>query len=336
VVPEHIPALEKSKDKFRRNRRNPHNPLTLLKAYSLQRNRGIVLALNRQGGVECAQLNSGWCKFMRIPSARQFTYVVLVLCIICSRVALAADEPAFSKDQIKHFLLTAKIIAAKSSSKGVTHPSRLTLSDGTVTHEASFQRVDEHKSVMKLESGAIVINFVDSYKYNIAGFAVAELLGLDDLVPVYVERKWQGQSGSLSWWLPVKMDGADMVARKIDPPDPEAWNKQMYRVRVFNELIYDSDANQTNLLIGPEWQIWRIDFTRAFRPEKDLKTPANLVRCDRQLLEKLKALKSDELMEKTHNYLTKDEVHALMVRRDKIVSHFETLAKQKGENTVLY
>jgi hypothetical protein len=36
------------------------------------------------------------------------------------------------------------------------------------------------------------------------------------------------------------------------------------------------------------------------------------VKCDRQLFEKLKALKADELTEKTKRYLTKSEVNAVM------------------------
>jgi len=34
--------------------------------------------------------------------------------------------------------------------------------------------------------------------------------------------------------------------------------------------------------------------------------------------------------------LTDPEVQAVMARRDKIVSHFEKLVTQKGENEVLY
>jgi hypothetical protein len=64
--------------------------------------------------------------------------------------------------------------------------------------------------------------------------------------------------------------------------------------------------------------------------------PKNLVKCDRQLLEKLKALKGDELAQKTKRYLTQDEVNAVMARRDKIVATFQTLISQKGEGEVLY
>jgi len=243
-----------------------------------------------------------------------------VVCLTCALFAVAADEPTLTKEQIKQFLRTAKVVHSQDAKKGITHTMRLTLSDGTVTHDASFQPIDEHKREMKLATGGVELNFVDSYKYNIAAYQLAELLGMDDMLPVYVERKWEGNTGSLSWWLPVKMDEAERYKRKITAPDPDAWNNQMYKIRVFDQLVSDSDPNLTNVLIGEDWKIWRIDFSRAFRLNKDLKNPKDLVRCDRQLLERLKALDTNALTEKTNRYLTKEEVKAVMARRDKIVA----------------
>jgi hypothetical protein len=69
---------------------------------------------------------------------------------------------------------------------------------------------------------------------------------------------------------------------------------------------------------------------------KDLRNPGDLVRCDRQLLEKLKSLDANQLAENTKHYLHKDEVKAVMARRDKIVALFEKLIPEKGEKEVLY
>jgi len=262
--------------------------------------------------------------------------VAALLCLIWPGMVRAADETTLTKEQIKNFLLTAKVVKSEQFNKGITGTSRLTLTDGTVTHDASFQGVDEHAPLKQLPTGTEV-GFVDSYKYNIAAYRLAELLGLDDMLPVYVERKWKGNPGSLSWWLPVKMDEGERRKKNLQAPDLDAWNNQMYRIRVFDQLVDDTDANLTNVLIGEDWKLWRIDFTRAFRSQKDLKDPqANLVRCDRQLLEKLKTLDGKELAEKTKHYLDKDDVKAVMARRDKIVEHFQKLVAEKGENTVLY
>ena len=261
--------------------------------------------------------------------------LVAVVCLLGTPLVTASDEPTLTKEQITQFLLTAKVVKSEHTKKGITEPWRLTLTDGTVTHDASFQTIDQHKPSMQLASG-IELNFVDSYKYNIAAYQLAELLGLDDLVPVYVERKWKGDTGSLSWWLPVKMDEVERHKQKLTPPDPDAWNHQMYRVRVLDQLVYDNDPNLTNVLIGENWKIWRVDFTRAFRLSKDLRDPKDAEHCDRQLLEKLKALDGNEVAAKTKGYLTKDEVKAVMARRDKIVALLQKLIAEKGESEVLY
>jgi hypothetical protein len=271
---------------------------------------------------------------LRLPWLR-LLFVVAVHAI-CAVTLTATDEPTLSKEQIKQFLLTAKVVDKRPVYTGVTSTFRLTLTDGTLTHYAHFQPVEEHKPVMKLADGRTETNFVDSYKYNIAAYALAELIGFDDMMPVYVERKVDGKAGSVSWWLPWKMDDAQRMKQKLEPPDKDSWNNQMYKIRAFDNLVYDTDPNLTNVLIGEDWKLWRIDFSRAFRTFKDVKDPKDLVRCDRQLLERLKALNANDLTEKTKGYLTKDEVKSVMARRDKIVERFQKLIAEKGENEVLY
>jgi len=246
------------------------------------------------------------------------------------------NEPNLTDEQEREFLLNAKVIASKQTGKGITNPWKLTLTDGTVTHDASFQPVDEHKAKMEFSDGHTEYNFVDSYHYNIAGYELARMLGMDNMVPVYVERKWNGMIGSLSWWIPWKWDEVMRHKEGLQPPDPDAWNNQMYKIRVFDELIYDTDPNLTNVLITEDWRIWRIDFSRAFRQYNTLLNPKDLVMCDRQLLQKMKELKFDEVYARTHPHLNKGEVKAVLARRDKIVATFQKLVAQKGEGAVLY
>src|SRR5436853_5509683 len=87
--------------------------------------------------------------------------LVTVVCLISPCLVMAADESTPNKEQIKHFLLTAKVVGSKQSVKGVTQPWTLTLSDGTLTHDASFQPIDEHKTNVTLASGRTEMNFVD-------------------------------------------------------------------------------------------------------------------------------------------------------------------------------
>jgi len=261
---------------------------------------------------------------------------VVALLVISPRTVPASDEPVLSKEEMRHFLLTAKVVASTQTQKGTTNPYRLTLSDGKLTHDASFQAIDEHRPIREFANGTREINFVDSYKYNIAGFVLSELLGVDDMVPMYVERTWNGRRGAIGWWLPVTMDEADRQKRKLAAPDLERWNEQMYRIRVFDALIYDNDINLTNVLIGANWKIYRVDFSRAFRLSPTVRDARDLVMCDRQLLAKLKALDAAEVAAKTRPFLTQRELQALMARRDQIVAIFERFVRDKGEAAVFY
>jgi hypothetical protein len=272
---------------------------------------------------------------MRLLALSLRTLVVVIAVYVTSQSAVASDEPTLSKEEIKHFLLTAKVVKSEHTRKGITNPWRLTLTDGTVTHDASFQAIDEHQASKQLASRT-ELNFVDSYKYNIAAYQLAELLDVDNMLPVTVERKWQGNAGSLSWWLPVKMDEVERHKQKLAAPDADAWNNQMYKIRVFNQLVGDTDINLTNVLIGEDWKIWRVDFTRAFRRHNDLKDPKDLVRCERHFFEKLKTLDGNDVAVRTKGYLNKDEVKAVVTRRDKIVAYFQKLISEKGEAEVLY
>ena len=105
---------------------------------------------------------------------------------------------------------------------------------------------------------------------------------------------------------------------------------------LFNELIYNADWNLQNILIGKSWEIYMVDFSRAFRPYHDLKNPKDLVRCSRELLKQLAMLKAEELEEKAGKYLNESEIESVMRRRDKIMQHFYKLMVERGETEVFF
>ena len=274
--------------------------------------------------------------------------VVLLLLTGLSAPSLAhaqvatASAPAaeLSTEQTKTFLKKAKVIRTRSTDKGVTAPKRLTLSDGVIEHDAVFQAIDERKMVAKLGGGGrqetTELNFVDSYKYNIAAYELARLLELDHMMPVYVERRVNGLLGSISWFVPTLMDESDRLKKKIQPPSPADWNNQMYRMRVFSSLVRDTDRNLTNVLVAPGWKVIMIDFSRAFRMQPELQHLADLAKIDRRLLAKLESLDRDAVKKATTDFLNKNELDAVMVRRDLLVAHFKKLIAERGEDKVLY
>jgi len=236
--------------------------------------------------------------------------------------------------EMEEFLRRGSIGALRNIPKGVTLPRRATLEYKGVRHDASIQTVDISKAEYKTIKGS-ELNFRDSWKYNVAGYELAKILELN-MVPPYVERSVGGYAASLSWWVNDTMMEYDRRSQKIEVPDKESWNKQMYAVRVLHQLVYDTDPNLTNLLITKDWQLWVIDFTRAFRLYKTLRDPKDLVQCDRRLLAKLRALDKDTLQQNLGRWLTKGEVNAATARAAKIVEFFDKEIAAKGEAAVLY
>jgi hypothetical protein len=267
-----------------------------------------------------------------------FVLTVILLASLSVRAGAGqAAAPALSRDEARQFLASARIVKGKDAAKGVTRPVRLTLTDGTVTHDALFSSIDERKAVERFEGGRVELDFVDSYKYTLAAYKLAELVGLDDMMPVHVEREWRGHKGALAWWVDdVMMEEGDRLKNKVPVPNPQAWNEQMYRMRVFTQLVADTDRNVGNILIDRNWRLWMIDFTRAFRHNKTLLSDKDLKKCDRQLLEKLRALTAEQVAAATAPYLTGAEIAPLMARRDLIVKVFDTLVATNGEAQVLY
>jgi hypothetical protein len=257
-----------------------------------------------------------------------------------SQAAVPAPSAELSVEQIRTFLKDARVIRTGNTSKGVTAPKKLTLSDGNITHDAVFQAIDEHKTVANLGGGgrqaSTELNFVDSYKYNIAAYELAVLLGLGDMMPVYIERRWNGQVGSISWFVPTLMDESERLKKKVEPPSPTEWNNQMYRMRVFSSLVRDTDRNLTNVLITHQWKVMMIDFSRGFRLQPELMHQKDLGKIDRQLLAKLEALTKEDVNRVAKDYLTKSELDAMLVRRDLLVAHFKKLIAEQGEAKVLY
>jgi hypothetical protein len=252
--------------------------------------------------------------------------VMVAALTLFSTGLFAAD--ILTADQQEEFLRTAKIMGARPSKKGVTETDRVTLSDGKITHDASVQTINQSLSVFQPKNGPAEFDFKDSYLFNIAGWKLAKLLGIGDMVPVSVGRKHQGQNASFTWWIDdVAMDEGERLSKKIQPPDPASWEREIHVMHVFDELIYNTDSNATNLLIDNKWHIWMIDHSRAFRKPKTLRNPRTLIGCDRDLLAKMKTLDEAMLQKEMNGYLDKKEIQGLLARRDLIVKFFD----DKGE-----
>ena len=253
-----------------------------------------------------------------------------------SQTSDSAAAAKLSDAEAEKFLLEAKIIRSRGVSTGITGTRRATLSDGRLTHDASIQTVDIRKMSFQTARGT-ELNFRDSYRYNIAAYRLDRMLNLG-MIPVSVERKVAGETAAVTWWVDdVLMMERRRFQKKIEPPDRAAWNDQVHQARIFNELVYNTDANLGNLLITKDWELAMIDFSRAFRTRKNLRAPENIAntRIDRRFYDGLRQLSEEALTSQLGDVLRKSEIQGLLARRDRIVGHFEQEIARKGEAAVI-
>lgn len=273
---------------------------------------------------------------------RRSIILALAVSIVAMRPCLAQTtaastaQPLLTAEEMARFLRQADIVATNRSKKGVTNARRVTLFDGQVRHDAQLQDVNIELPIFDVGPKYTEVNFKDSYRYNIAGYRLSKLLGLDN-VPMSVDRKVQGKDVAMTWWLDdVMMDEGDRQKKQTVGPSPSRTASQIHVMRVFDELIQNRDRNAGNLLWTTDWKMWMIDHTRAFRLGKDLLKPEKLERIDRMLYGKMRELTSSELANAMGKSLTKDEIDALLARRDVIVKLFDDRIAQRGEAAVLY
>ena len=268
--------------------------------------------------------------------------VALAVSFVMMRPCLAQDtaastaQPVLTPDEMETFLLHADIVATKSSKKGVTNAKRVTLFDGKVRHDAQVQDVDIALPIFEVGPKYTEVNFKDTYRYNIAGYRLAQLLGLGN-VPMSVERKVSGKQAAMTWWIDdVVMDEGARQKQHTVGPNPSRTASQIHIMRVFDELIQNRDRNAGNLLWTSDWKMWMIDHTRAFRLGKELLKPQQLERIDRTLLAKMRELSASGLSDVMGRSMTKEEIEALLARRDVIVKLFDDRISQRGEAAVVY
>jgi len=234
------------------------------------------------------------------------------------------------------FLLEGEIVGDRPAGAGVSGSRRVTLRRGDDEHDAHVQTHDEYRSQVRLPSGP-ELDFRDTWRNNVAAYRLDRLLGLG-MVPTTVVRHYRGKAGSYTWWVDdVIMTEKERYLSRTPAPDPVAWNRQIFVVRLFDQLICNFDRNLENLLIDSRWRLWMIDHTRAFKVFRDLRNEKNLApTCDRPLLASLRVLDKPTLEKAVEDVLKGTQIDAVLARRDRIVRHYDDEIAARGEAAVLY
>ncbi len=235
------------------------------------------------------------------------------------------------------FLRQAKLVARKPIGVGITRPEKLTLSDGEQTLHAVWKTVDNFKhGLVKGRRGGYQLGLRDSYRYEIAAYELDKLLGLG-IVPPTVEREFGGRRGSLQLWVEGGFTELDRREKELEAPDLMLWSNRLGNLRVFQGLVYDSDyLNIRNILYDPNFQVYSIDHSRAFRTYPELVQEELLRRFSRSLLARLETLDRLALQAALGDWLNDSEIEGLLRRRDKIIERASVLADELGADSVYY
>ena len=244
-------------------------------------------------------------------------------------------------DKWEDFLKTAKVVAQKqlTGELAVTNPWVLTLEKDGV----------QHKAVWKNIFGERIKGFKETWKGEIAAYRLSRALGLN-MVPPTVEREFQGDRGSCQLWVDFWKNLETIYEKKLNPPGIKAlyFARDICLQRAFDNLLYNVDRHQRNYLFMEDWRMILIDHSRTFGTAKKAKTDLIydeknkenskfiMETLPRPFYEALKALTAESVRAIVGEYLTDEEIAAVMARRDLIIAWLDNRIAKLGEDKVLY
>jgi hypothetical protein len=164
--------------------------------------------------------------------------------------------------------------------------------------------------------------FRESYKAEIAAYAMDKLLGMD-MVPPCVERQLQGSTGAAQLWVE---DVSGVKAGDVAGGSPrDDWETQLAQMTMFDDLIGNRDRNLGNMLRDARWSLILLDHSRAFGTSTEL--PRKLSRIDPGYWARIEGLTRDRLDTALRSWLGEAEIQAILDRREKMRAEIRSLSK---------
>lgn len=217
--------------------------------------------------------------------------------------------------EFETYLKAAKVEKLAEIPVGVTKPVRAYLEPGGLVGSFAWKPLRPG-----LRDG-----YFESYKSEIAAYELDKVLGLN-MVPVVVERRVNNDLGAAIMWV----DGVRSWESVQPLPKPATWGFQLARMKMFDDLISNSDRNKGNLIVDADWHIYLIDHSRAF--VTDVKLPQELQNIDRALWEKMLALDEAGLKASMGAWLDSRQLQALLRRRDLMKKKIDALVAKRGDS----
>lgn len=263
--------------------------------------------------------------------------VPLVAVLFTWTVTASQDSaPAHQGEAAEQFLRSARFTRVRAVGQGVTAPRRATLERDGITQDAALKDIDfTRPGVTQLDDGVVVFNMEDNWRFEVAAYRIDRMIGLG-LVPATVERAYRGKPGSLQWWVESEFSEAERQRRGAQPPNQDEWDRQLLKMRLFDNLLFNWDRHTNNMLVTKDFELRLIDHSRAFLAYSDLRRPEELTRFSRSLLAGIEGLTRDDLRRQVGRYIEASKITALLERRDKLLELARTRVRERGEAAALY
>lgn len=258
------------------------------------------------------------------------------LVAVLSASAGGPNTPDLAGEEVEFFLATAEIVSSEKIDIGITRPQRLKLTDGDSNMKAVWKTVEIYRPRQKMGNGRVQLGFRDSYRSEIAAYRLSVLLDLG-IVPPTVERIIENEPGSMQLWMENCITELERKMSHLHAPDVEAWNQQMATVRLFHQLIHDTDFNNiNNILVTDDFRVWIVDSSRGFYLDRELRNEEALNRFSRSLLDRLQTIDKKELKHAMGGWLSGTQIKALLHRRNQILDLADRRVAELGEDAVLF
>jgi hypothetical protein len=242
--------------------------------------------------------------------------------------------PFRNDGEVIEFMRTADVVSMKELTGSKTRPHKVLLERDGVRMNAIFRTVDVQRERVRI-GGRFHMFFRDNAMFECAAYALAQLLGLEN-VPPAVARSINGRWGSLQVWVEGTITGNDRRQEGLQPPDPQDWFLRTMVITVWDQLIFNDDRNPGNILIESDWDVWLVDHTRAFQRNSRLRDPDQVTHCERELWDHLRDVSDQEIRDAVSEYLSAAEVEDLLERRKKLVERIASRILERGEGAVIY
>ncbi len=262
--------------------------------------------------------------------ARRPAALAVALAFLVPIAGTAATAPAQERAAREAFLRTAEVVDVEVFGVGITLPQRVELEQGGVRRSAMFKSVDITSPRQIRVGREVQEGLRDSWTFEIAAYELDVLLGLD-LVPITVLRTIGDNEGALQDWVDDAMPEYGVSPEGFDMA---AWEDEVAKVWLFDYLAYNIDRTPENLLLVPGFGVKLIDHSRAF--QRFLVPMRPLMRFPRQAIERLRALADDEIGAALADYLTGEEIEALLTRRRRVLDRVDGLLATRSEKDVLF